>query len=581
MNCPGPSLRRIGLSLFSIVLLTGSPARAESPGTLPESLPGLRLTIGLDSREQPIPAWVDPAMLGPLADRDFHVMLVGGLDGTRTSVREVIEVWRKRGEHAPGESPRRFILSIVPDSQPSSPPGKDPGTGLSFPPPGTAYGDTGQPGAHAVWRWIARQAPDLVVTVRRDLPASSHELEDRLGARLEGKPLDAPAGSLVAALNPGAGDLPGRIPALALVGSETVNSLLELLSGRSRLPRSPASRELTRRESRTSLEFARDLARTYGHELDSISYIPVLALIARLRLEDLDAELAAREKVMELARPYLEGRRPALGRRTGGSQIAGHLLFTELARRELDGRALDFARRATELGWKTPDSTPEVFPFHADMSDAIFMATPLLVEVGRLAGSARHLELAGRHVRTMRGRLLREDGLYRHSPRCEAAWGRGNGFAALGLAWCLEVLPSDHSLARELAGHLRSHLLALLPHQDPTGEWHQVIDHAGSYREFSATCMVTLSLLRATRLGILESARTEPAIRRAWRAILRGAGSDGVLMEVCTGTGKQPTLRAYLDRKAILGRDARGGAMALMVAVEHARWEREGKTDSR
>ena len=42
---------------------------------------------------------------------------------------------------------------------------------------------------------------------------------------------------------------------------------------------------------------------------------------------------------------------------------------------------------------------------------------------------------------------------------------------------------------------------------------------------------------------------------------------------VCEGTGKQTSLRAYLDRKAILGPDDRGGAMALLVATEMAAWK--------
>jgi hypothetical protein len=43
---------------------------------------------------------------------------------------------------------------------------------------------------------------------------------------------------------------------------------------------------------------------------------------------------------------------------------------------------------------------------------------------------------------------------------------------------------------------------------------------------------------------------------------------DGKLVNVCTGTGKQKTLRDYLERPAINGRDDRGGAMGLMFAVE-------------
>jgi unsaturated rhamnogalacturonyl hydrolase len=49
------------------------------------------------------------------------------------------------------------------------------------------------------------------------------------------------------------------------------------------------------------------------------------------------------------------------------------------------------------------------------------------------------------------------------------------------------------------------------------------------------------------------------------------------LVAVCTGTGKMKSLREYLDRPAISGKDDRGGAMALLVSTELAFAEREGK----
>ena len=47
------------------------------------------------------------------------------------------------------------------------------------------------------------------------------------------------------------------------------------------------------------------------------------------------------------------------------------------------------------------------------------------------------------------------------------------------------------------------------------------------------------------------------------------------MSDACTGTGKQDSLKDYFRRNAILGPDARSGAMALMVATEQAMWESE------
>ncbi|HRX57056.1 MAG TPA: hypothetical protein P5016_21280, partial [Verrucomicrobiales bacterium] len=64
-------------------------------------------------------------------------------------------------------------------------------------------------------------------------------------------------------------------------------------------------------------------------------------------------------------------------------------------------------------------------------------------------------------------------------------------------------------------------------------------------------------------------------VDKSWRAVKSRIGHDGHLVDVCTGTGKMMSLRDYYDRTAILGRDDRGGAMALMVATEMAFWEKE------
>ena len=49
---------------------------------------------------------------------------------------------------------------------------------------------------------------------------------------------------------------------------------------------------------------------------------------------------------------------------------------------------------------------------------------------------------------------------------------------------------------------------------------------------------------------------------------LERTSADGKLVNVCAGTGKQKTLRDYLERPAINGRDDRGGAMGLLFATE-------------
>jgi unsaturated rhamnogalacturonyl hydrolase len=171
----------------------------------------------------------------------------------------------------------------------------------------------------------------------------------------------------------------------------------------------------------------------------------------------------------------------------------------------------------------------------------------------------------------MRALCLRSDGIYRHSPLDETAWGRGNGFPALGLALCLDHIPEQHPGRAELLAWFREHLRALQKHQDPTGCWHQVVDRPESYRELTATCMIGFAMAHGIRQGWLDRDEYQPAAARAWYAVQTRVGEEGGLVDVCTGTGKQKSLRDYYDRPAILGRDDRGGAMALLFATEQGR----------
>jgi rhamnogalacturonyl hydrolase YesR len=74
-------------------------------------------------------------------------------------------------------------------------------------------------------------------------------------------------------------------------------------------------------------------------------------------------------------------------------------------------------------------------------------------------------------------------------------------------------------------------------------------------------------MARGIRLGWLD-ASYRPTVDRAWRALSTHVVDDGTLIDVCTGTGAGPTRRYYFDRAAITGADDRGGAMALLAAME-------------
>ncbi len=364
--------------------------------------------------------------------------------------------------------------------------------------------------------------------------------------------------------------------------------------------RQAGGEEQTReRLDRTPLEVAEQLSQSYGQHLDVVMYQPALALMARLRLADLTSDQRYRDDVERVVTPWVLGQKPTLGTPPNGSQLAGHLVFAALADVTLHPRYIALTQVAADQALHEDGTLREAMPFHNEMSDAVFMGCPILTAAGRLTGDQRYLDMALRHFKFMQALCLREDGLYRHSPLCEAAWGRGNGFPALGLALSLTdldaLLHTDPLLQlsgetvrhastangevapirEELLQAFRDHMQALCAHQDESGMWHQVIDVPRSYPELTATCMITFALIRGMREGWIDDGTYRPVVEKAWEGIKVRIGSDGSLFQVCTGTGKQKSLQDYLDRPAITGRDERGGAMALMCAVEMAAWLQE------
>jgi rhamnogalacturonyl hydrolase YesR len=450
------------------------------------------------------------------------VALISGLSGEDSSSRAVAEAVAEFDKRP--QAGRRYTLIGIAVANPV-------GSVLAFPPTGAAYRDN--PEAHALWRWIGIHAPDLVLVAGRDESNLARALSEQTVAGI------------------------GRIPARAV---DPKAGLLDQIPAT--IASSDARREIDGRRRRSPRQLAGELARVYGQDFEQFTYIPGMALIGRLRLgQTADVE--------RLVAPYVNGSRNPL-ERPNSLVLAGHLVMAELAERTRNPAYLATLRKAVDLGFTETGDMKESMPFHDDMSDSLFMATAILARAGALTGERRYFDMAVRHVAFMQKLVFRPDGLYRHSPLTDAAWGRGNAFPALGLALTLESFPKDHAGFAPVLESFQRHMAALARFQDVDGLWHQVIDHPGSYAEFSATAMIGTSMLIGIRHGWLNAKTYQPLVDAAWRAVNTRAASDGVLLDVCESTNKQRSLDDYLRRAALTGRDARGGAMALVFATELA-----------
>ena len=477
-----------------------------------------RRTIGLTANGAPIESL---AVDGAAANAPT-VLLVGGLHGkdqTSDAVAREVSVFEARPRQR-----RQFRLLAIPLANPTDQP-------LQFPPTGVAYRE--QIESHVLWRWIGTHAPDLVLIVGPDSGLA-----------------DALPQNIVADV--------GRIPARRVEPGAKI-----LDTPTAPIPLSDAHRELERRLARSPREVAEQLARVYGRDFNQPTYIAAMAIISRLRLGE-------QADVSQLLTPYLTGASDSFAR-PSQSSLAAHMLFFEFARRTGDARATQLVVRAARSGFTDAGELREFMPLHGGWSDSLFMDVPILAKAGALTGDRRFFDMAARHVAFMQQIVLRPDGLYRHQASAEAAWGRGNAFPALGLALTLSDFPADHPAYPRLLASFRQHMAMLSRFQDENGMWRNVIDRPGAYSEYSATAMIAAAMVRGIRSGWLDRATYQPLVDNAWRAILLRTSVDGRLVDVCESTGTRGMNdNDYLRRTAILGRDDRGGGMAMFFATEMA-----------
>jgi hypothetical protein len=321
--------------------------------------------------------------------------------------------------------------------------------------------------------------------------------------------------------------------------------------------------ELMARVQRAPLALAGLLARRYP-EAPSISYIPAVSWVNTLRLASITRDESLRAKVRQQIQPWLSGERKLFGDRIQLTAVAGTMIFAELAtagdsaaaRLADEGVALAAARKPTGIA-----------EYGQGWTDDMFMATSVLARASLRPGHPMELDRAAQLLVEYATRLQQPNGLFNHATDGPAAWGRGNGFAAFGLMETLTVMPAQHPSRAALLEIYRRQMAAVKAQQAPDGAWREVIDAPGAYREESATAMLMTAMARGIRLGWIDRSYL-PTVQRAWRALAAHVAADGTIIDVCASTGGGPTTRYYLDRPAVTGPDDRGGAMALLAAVE-------------
>jgi unsaturated rhamnogalacturonyl hydrolase len=321
----------------------------------------------------------------------------------------------------------------------------------------------------------------------------------------------------------------------------------------------PAATQNAGMDPAEPLKIARVLAARYPAQ-PIMSYIPALAWSGSLRLSAATGEPQWRDKAMKEMQAFISGQTPVIAEPYRLTSLAGALAFFDAAALDKNTNAGAVAQRVAAFISEAPAGT---YRLATHWTDDMFMVSAVISRAGNTEWFSGLTTMLTSYAET----LQRPDGLFIHAKDGPHAWGRGNGFALLGVTEALTHLPAQSS-SPALLGIYRSHVAALAKHQSDDGAWRQVIDEPASYRELTATAMIVAAMSRGVARGWIDRATYQPIIDRGWKAVAARVMPDGTVRDVCSGTGAGPTKEYYLNRPVVNGADDRGGAMALLAAIE-------------
>ena len=506
-----------------------------------------------------------------------RILIIGGANGTDENVQLALNVIDAITNHYNGFS--TLSISYIPcldydayigNSQ--LPQTKEKLT-HGFPPDGNYFFDPEIPESRYLWRWVSYQAPDLVI-------------ELALGESIQIEPNEAaPAfitdmgtvnpisdDSLIGALGRKHQSNLGSIPGVRIAGIsqqvalKVIDFLRQVVNfrGVDQSSSSHAAAAIRKRRDRSAQEASEALASQFGYKLDSpINYIQGVGVSGRIRLAEYKNQDVP-DDIFQLVDPYVDDPSTSFGDVPGSASLAGAVWADDLFRVTKDPRyknyLLDLTNRFDSSGANPPAPADPKW-----RTEDMFMLGSMMGRSYALTQEERYLDLLINFLVEMGTQQI--SGLYWHDRETPFYWGRGNGFAVLGLAETLTYLPQSYPLYADILLMYQKLLNGLLTYQNPSGCYHQVITLPGSYQELTSTSMIGYGIARGIKLGLLDQSYL-PTLTSLWNGVKSRVTETGDVVDGCTGTGALETEHDYIVREALSGYDDRTGSLALWFAVE-------------
>jgi unsaturated rhamnogalacturonyl hydrolase len=173
--------------------------------------------------------------------------------------------------------------------------------------------------------------------------------------------------------------------------------------------------------------------------------------------------------------------------------------------------------------------------------DALFMAPPVLAKLSRATGERKYLDFMDHEwwitsslLYSPQNHLFFRDKSFMSKHEANGSdifWSRGNGWVFAALARVLAEMPRDYPSRPKYIAQFKEMAEELSSLQGTDGLWRPGLLDAAAYRlpENSGSAFFTFGFAYGINSGILDRAKYQPVVQKAWQGLLSHIYQDGRL----------------------------------------------------
>ena len=206
-------------------------------------------------------------------------------------------------------------------------------------------------------------------------------------------------------------------------------------------------------------------------------------------------------------------------------------------------------------------------------ADDLYMSCQLLLRAYLIENDTKYLDDVIKQIKNFDKHLWDDSKqLFKHArmgdkeEKSEIYWGRANGWINWTLSDALMIIPTEYPGYEIVLEIYKKVIVGITKYQSNSGLWHQVLDRDDSFKETSSSAMFTLAIARGVLNGWLSKNYEKYAIK-GWKGISENITDDGIVKDICRGTGIGHTFEFYNNRDRF-NNDPRGLGAVLTSAVE-------------